>query len=144
MVMKLRNQKGAAAVEFAIVLSLLLLLVFGIIEFGLLLYDKAVLTNASREGARFGIVLRTPRYTDAEIQNVVTTYCSNYLITFGGPTTVQVPAPIWTDTDGSLDRNIGDDLEVTVTYAYKFLLIPKFISITDPKTLTAKTLMKYE
>ena len=46
-------QRGAAAVEFAIVLPLLLVFVFGIIEFGFLLYDKAVITNASREGARY-------------------------------------------------------------------------------------------
>ena len=45
------NQKGAALIEFAIVLPLLLLLVFGAIEFGLLFYNKQVITNASREGA---------------------------------------------------------------------------------------------
>ena len=53
---QISNANGAAAVEFAIVVPLLLLLLFGIIEFSLLLYNKAMLTNASREGARFGIV----------------------------------------------------------------------------------------
>ncbi len=144
MIMKFKNQKGAAAVEFAIVLVLLLMLVFGIIEFGLLLYDKAILTNASREGARFGIVLSNPRHTNTEIQNVVTTYCSNYLITFGGPTLVNIPTPIWTDNDGSGDITIGDDLSVTVTYNYTFLFMPKFVPISNTKTLTATTLMKYE
>ena len=52
------NQKGAAIVEFAIILPLLLLLIFGMIEFSLLMYNKAMITNASREGARRGIVYR--------------------------------------------------------------------------------------
>ena len=55
---KFSSQKGASAVEFALVLPLLMLILFGIIEFGLLMYNKAMITNASREGARRGIVYR--------------------------------------------------------------------------------------
>jgi Flp pilus assembly protein TadG len=36
------------------------MLLFGIIEFGIILYDKAMITNASREGARAGIVYSEP------------------------------------------------------------------------------------
>ena len=50
------EQKGVAALEFAIILPVLLLLTCGIIEFSVALYDKAMITNASREGARAGIV----------------------------------------------------------------------------------------
>ena len=76
------NQNGAAVVEFAVVLPLLLLIVFGIIEFGFLMYNQAMLTNASREGARAGIVARSPRRSTAEIRTIVQTYCSDYLVTF--------------------------------------------------------------
>ena len=48
-------ERGAAVVEFAIVLPFLMLLLIGIIELGLLFYNQQVLTNASREGARSGI-----------------------------------------------------------------------------------------
>ena len=58
MSIKAKRQEGASAVEFAIILPLLLILVFGIIEFSILFYDKAMITNASREGARVGIVYR--------------------------------------------------------------------------------------
>ena len=51
---RLREEKGASLVEFAIILPLLIIVIFGIIEFSILLYDKAVITNAGREGARFG------------------------------------------------------------------------------------------
>ena len=53
---KINNQNGAAMVEFAIVLPLLLMLIFGMIEFSVMLYDKAMLTNATREGTRLGIL----------------------------------------------------------------------------------------
>jgi Flp pilus assembly protein TadG len=89
------RQKGAALVEFAVVLPILVLLLIGMMEFGLLLYNQHVLTNASREGARYGIVARTPRRTAVEIDSVVNEYCGNHLVTFGsggGPTTAIVPA----------------------------------------------------
>ncbi|MFV9692161.1 MAG: TadE/TadG family type IV pilus assembly protein, partial [Desulfobacteria bacterium] len=48
----LHNKRGVAAVEFAICLPILIVLVFGSIEFGLMFYNKQVITNASREGVR--------------------------------------------------------------------------------------------
>jgi len=54
----LRKQQGAEVVEFAIASILLFLILFGIIELSVALFDKATLTNASREGARTGILFR--------------------------------------------------------------------------------------
>lgn len=51
-----RTPRGAAAVEFALVLPLLLAIVFGVITFGFLMAQKAALSNASRAAARFGTV----------------------------------------------------------------------------------------
>lgn len=47
-----RKERGAAAVEMAIVLPLLLLIIGGIVDFGRAYYLNSVITNASREGAR--------------------------------------------------------------------------------------------
>lgn len=47
---------GAAAVEFAIIGSLLFLLVFGIIAFGVYFAQNLSMSNAARQGARFGVV----------------------------------------------------------------------------------------
>jgi len=68
---KLRGHKGAAAVEFALVLLPLIILVFGAIEFGVLLYNQQVITNASREGARAGIVQQNPRVDESTIRGIV-------------------------------------------------------------------------
>ncbi|MPZ71426.1 MAG: pilus assembly protein [Actinobacteria bacterium] len=46
------SQRGAAAVEMAIVLPLLLLLVFGIVEFGLIFNRWITVTHSAREGVR--------------------------------------------------------------------------------------------
>ena len=146
------DETGASAVEFAIVVPLLLILIFGIVEMSLLLYNKAVITNASREGARLGILIPSPnRKTIGEIRNKVREYCDNRLITFGAgdPPTVD-PEPTGPDCStaivgGTSAALFGDCLNVTVTYRYDFLVLPGFISsLGDWQDLRAKTTMKYE
>ena len=51
-----RDQEGAAAVEFALLLPLLVLLLFGMIEFGLAFNTRIQATNAAREAARQAVV----------------------------------------------------------------------------------------
>ena len=51
-----RNSKGNAVIEFALVLPLLLLVVFGITEFGRAIMTTNILNTASREGARLAAV----------------------------------------------------------------------------------------
>ena len=48
----MKSEKGQAAVEFALVLPILLMLIFGIIDFGRVLYTKSALTSLSQEAAR--------------------------------------------------------------------------------------------
>jgi Flp pilus assembly protein TadG len=54
------DQRGAVLVEFAIASGLLLVLLFGIIEYGYVLSFKQSLTQAAAEGARAGAVGGTP------------------------------------------------------------------------------------
>jgi Flp pilus assembly protein TadG len=56
----LRGESGAAVVEFALVLPLVLILVFGIIDVGRLMFTANSLTSAVREGARFAAVQTNP------------------------------------------------------------------------------------
>ncbi|AOY58764.1 TadE/TadG family type IV pilus assembly protein [Desulfococcus multivorans] len=78
-----KNQNGAAVLEFLIVLPILLLFLFGGIEFGAIFYNKQVLTNASREGARAGITREYTldgikhEYTEADIEGIVKNYWLN-------------------------------------------------------------------
>ncbi len=59
------SERGAAAVEFALVLTPLLLLVLGTIDWGYYFYVREVVTNAAREGARAGSINRTTGAADA-------------------------------------------------------------------------------
>jgi len=138
-----RNQKGASAVEFALILPLLVVLLFGIVEFGLLMYNTQVITNASREGARAGIVF-SPRPNTTAIENVVKAYANSRLVTFGTQ-----KEPSTTLPNGSCSA-FGDDLIVNVSYPYRFLVFQRLVGLlgsgtmTDSITLSAQTVMKCE
>ncbi len=134
--LNIKGQRGTAAIEFAIVLPVLVLLLFGTIEFGLLLYNQQVITNASREGARFGIVAQSPRQTPQAIAGVVTSYCGGNLITFGDDATA---GPNVAVTPGT---TFGTDLAVQVTYNYDFLVLSNLGF--GQKVLMAQTVMKME
>ena len=138
---KFRNERGAAAVEFAIVLPLLLFVVFGIIEFSVIFYDKAMITNASREGARAGIVYRPTdpeRLSEQDIKDVVKAYLQTHLISFGGTSAADI-------TVTNAETASGTPLTVTVNYTYNFLLLPNFMdSLTGGLDMQAQTIMRME
>lgn len=149
----LKDKKGTETVEFAIVSFLLFLLLFGIIEFSILLYNKAVITNASREGARAGIVARydntqTPAtwapLSDSDITDIVNQYCSDHLISFGtsatATTKIEPEYAMRSDEDNENQKN---PLTVTVEYPYSFL-VPKLFGAPPILTLTAVTVMRME
>src|SRR6478752_6450005 len=52
-----RTERGASAVEFAIVLPVLFLVVAGIVDFGRAYFGQIELANAAREGVRAAVVL---------------------------------------------------------------------------------------
>lgn len=139
--MKLKSHTGASVIEFAVILPLLILLIFGIIEFGMLLYNQQVITNASREGARAGIVAQQPRLDSTSIDSVVQTYCLNHLVTFAAVK----PQPITNLTGYSPNALVGQYLTVQVTYNYEFLVIPSFIPVIGKlRPMAAQTVMRYE
>jgi Flp pilus assembly protein TadG len=59
MTKQISDEKGASAVEFALVLPILILLIFGIIQFGFIFNDYISITHAAREGVRWAS-LREP------------------------------------------------------------------------------------
>ena len=107
--MTIKNQDGVTIVEFALIAPLLFLLIFGMIEFSLLLFNKHVITNASREIARAGVVAREDRFIvyeegscaedyDIDAFNATTvgnTWLQNNLVTFGENKTAQMSVEIW-------------------------------------------------
>ncbi|GAA0558360.1 hypothetical protein GCM10010172_46760 [Paractinoplanes ferrugineus] len=66
-----RGDDGAAAVELALVLPILLLLVFGLIDFGRVMQQQIQLTEAVREGARVGALNGTASDMQAQVVSTV-------------------------------------------------------------------------
>lgn len=56
MLRRLRREHGQEVVEFAVILPLLLLLFFSIFDFGIIIFSYDTISNAAREGARYGAV----------------------------------------------------------------------------------------
>ena len=130
------GQRGTATVEFGLLLPVLLLIVSGIIEFGMALFDKAVITNASREGARAGIVLRVPAVSATEITTRVTTYTGNALLGLGAASPVTVDFPVQTNPA---------HLAVRVSYTFRGLALGNLLSaMGSPLVLTSTTVMVRE
>ena len=131
----LQNNRGVAAVELAICLPILILLVCGSIEFGLLFYNQQIITNASREGVRAGIT----GTGNADIIQIVGNYCNGKLINLNGVNELQAGAVA---VSGSNTAGGIAILTVRVTYNYNFLFgsILGFIE----KTLSAQTIMRME
>ena len=125
----IRSEEGVSAVEFALISPLLFVLTLAIVEFGILLFDKAVVTNASREGARTAIVYNTDGtdytpITEAEVRNVVTSYANGYLVNLGVAGSSLLSAA---DIDIVYSTGVpesGGDVTVTVNYVYDFLVFP--------------------
>ena len=71
MMKRLKGQRGAALIETAITIPLVLLVSVAIFEFGRAYQTWQVLTNAAREGARIACL---PDYTDTQVTSTVTNY----------------------------------------------------------------------
>jgi hypothetical protein len=99
-----RRDGGAAAVEAALVLPILLILIFGIIDFGRMMNAQISLTEAAREGARAAAL-------NANVENRVDT------VTQGLSGGVDPPVVDGCGPNPSPD----DDAVVTVTYTFSFI-----------------------
>ncbi len=97
-----RAERGAAAVEFALVLIPLIVLLLGIIEFGYIFNQQLTVTNAAREGAR---VLAITRDADDAMPRPRTAASRSKRADRHNP--------------ASMPRHGGGDAEVVVTLALK-------------------------
>jgi Flp pilus assembly protein TadG len=103
-----KQSRGAAAVEFALVLPLLLMIVLGTIDWGWYFFVSQIVTNAAREGARVGsLTAYDPDNPDAdtaaeaEAEATVATYLTG--ATLKGAPVVDV-------------TTVGDAIRVSVSY----------------------------
>lgn len=100
----IRNNRGQALVEFALIVPVLLMLVLGIMEFSMVIHQYMVVAGASREGARAAALGGSNAAIEAAVQNAATGLDSTKLTVTPSPTPT---------------RTQGDPVTVTVTYPFK-------------------------
>jgi Flp pilus assembly protein TadG len=119
---RLRRDDGAALIEAAFTLPIMLLVCIGILEFGRAYQTWQVITNASREGARVAVL---PAYSNASVDARVRTYLKN-----GGlPATIVDGANthvLITDTTIPIDAaaaTTAPATRVVVEYPFDFMVL---------------------
>lgn len=130
------NERGVVAAEFALLLPVFLMILFGTIEFGMLMYGREIVTNAAREGARAGIVIGPNKPT----AGTITSIANNYLTGTGIN-----PADVTFTPTGAGGANPAT-LTVAATYNYNFLIpyIPAVVGIPNPLVIQTQVVMIHE
>lgn len=149
--MRRNKERGAQAVEFALVLPFLLIVIFMIIDFAFLVYNQAVITNASREAARAGSVLRTTPWSTSSVAAVACTYVTGALISMKSGTKTAAcsgtadPVITVSNPNGNVPPQFGDPVTVQVTYVYAGFLnsASGWIGVA-PWSLSASSTMNHE
>jgi Flp pilus assembly protein TadG len=119
------------AVEFALIAPMLVVLIGGIIEFGILLFNQAVITNASREAARAGIVATNPggRPTCSQMCTVANGYLTRAGLqtvsccTTGTTNVMKVTNGTTGTTPNGACLAFGNDLTVSILYPYTLAFV---------------------
>ena len=140
MLKRIKNQRGAALLETAITLPLILFISVGIFEFGRAYQTWQVLTNAAREGARIACL---PDYTDAQVTTTVQNYLTSGRLTNANGATISVVRNV---PFGATSAS-----RVTVNYPFQFMvigpvarLVRSSSTVGAPLTMQSSALMRNE
>jgi hypothetical protein len=125
---KIRREEGAAAVEFALIVGLLAILVFGLLEYGLAFWQVQNLRAAAREGAREAAV----GGTEAEIEQKMIDSAAGSL---NGSESIEITPdvcdedalgdPITVEITGGLSGAVQESFEVSIPFLPPFTLTPE-------------------
>ena len=108
------RDRGAVAVEFAIVASLLVFLFFSVLEMGMLLRTRSVITDASREGAR--VAAAQPRVEDWQNQSLA---AINGVVVSEGNEPIDYVV-IYRANPNTGDHYLGEDLETCTSSCWRY------------------------
>ncbi|MDP9308846.1 MAG: pilus assembly protein [Actinomycetota bacterium] len=108
---QIRSQQGQTMTEFALVLPVLALILFAVIQFGIVFNNYITLTDATRAGARKAAVSRQDSNRNSDVVTAVRSSASGLT---ASKLTVPAPSSTW---------NSGDDVTVTASYPYSISLL---------------------
>jgi Flp pilus assembly protein TadG len=140
-----KDEGGVAMVEFALLIIVLLLILMGTIQFGLMWYTKYTITCGSREGARYATIYKTDAggnritpssLTSPTVTEVVQNYCNSLLK--NTPVTVTPSGAGWTT------GNAGSDVTIRVNCNNPWNLLGGLMPSMSNISFQAQTTMKCE
>jgi Flp pilus assembly protein TadG len=108
---QIRNQQGQTMTEFALVLPVLALILFAVIQFGIVFNNYITLTDATRAGARKAAVSRQDPNRNAAVMSAVRSSASDLK---SSKLSVLPPSSTW---------DSGADVTVTASYPYSISLL---------------------
>jgi Flp pilus assembly protein TadG len=137
-----RDESGQALVEFALILPLLLVLVFGMLDFGKAYNYWIDSTHLSASGARWAAVNKNPG-PGATLQDSIREQADTAELKDGGTAAVADPLQVCISfPDGT--SNVGDPVQVTVSAGYNFLNFLQVQTGVTSKTITGSSTMRLE
>jgi Flp pilus assembly protein TadG len=117
------SQSGQAVIELALTLPLLLVVVMGIFDFGLMFQHYEVVTNAAREGARVGVL---PNYTTADAQARAQQYLSSGGLSASSAT---INAAVSASPSFGSPPKTVNQVTVTVAYPYTYPFVGPMLNL---------------
>jgi len=128
MMKRLRNQRGAALLETAITIPIVLVVSVSIFEFGRAYQTWQVLTNAAREGARVAVLTES---TDAQITTAVRGYMTSGRLPGAGTATVTVERAV-------PFAGVNTASRITVAYPFSFVVLNPVMRLVTKGTTTGQ------
>jgi Flp pilus assembly protein TadG len=123
---QIRNEQGQTMTEFALVLPLLALILFAVIQFGIVFNNYVTLTDATRAGARRAAVSRQDPNRNSTVIAAVRSSASDL-----DSSKLSVPPP-------SSSWAAGTDVTVTATYPYSISLLGMVVKSGQLKSTTTE------
>ena len=141
MTKRIRNQRGAALLETAITIPLVLAVCIAIFEFGRAYQTWQVITNAAREGARIAVLADS---TDAAVTDAVRNYMQSGAL------------PLYESAGVNVERTVpfGSNTasRITITYPFDFIVLNPVMRLLNSSStagegttmMTSSALMRNE
>ena len=139
------RQRGAAALEFALVAPVLILMILGMIDFGMVMNAQALVANSARDAARVASL----NGTEANARSTALKSASSL-----GGTAPTVTVQCFTDiaattacTGSSYDtaKAAGYIVRVTVSYTYNWITpLPSWVGMGSTSTISKMAYMRIE
>ncbi|MBB6453321.1 Flp pilus assembly protein TadG [Salirhabdus euzebyi] len=130
----MKSEKGQSLVETALVLPVLLLILFGITDFGRIFHVYLTLDHAGREAAR----VATIGYNEDDIEDRAVEVAAANSITLDPSTNINI-----TPEDEAIGLVSGSNVTITLSYSVDFLT-PIIGDILNDLTLKNTTVMRVE